>query len=155
MVQIRECTSNQYGTIYELFPPMVYTLRDTTLPNGLEVRYQKKYANWLCKGTDESYLIGKSQPIYDALREKTQADVNLKLGFYTVQGSTILETQPYPRLPTHKLFVHQPGEIWTYESMTPNFSAKDVVVECKHIHVNTDGNGRFIWYMKSITPMRF
>ena len=152
-IKIRECTSNEYGRIYEFFPPVNYTLHSTELPNGLEIRYNKKYANWKCNHDDETKINGKIQGVCSAIEHQLQDSIYWKKGFYTVYGGDIvLETQPFPRITTHKLFRHQPGEIWTYENLRPGFKAKDVVIECKHVHVNDGGHARLIWYMKSITP---
>jgi hypothetical protein len=129
-----------------------YTLYDTNLPNGLEIRYQKKYANWQCRHDDETKIIGKLEGVCSEMERQLQDSIHWTRGFYTVNGGVIIETQPLPRITTHKLFRHQPGEIWTYENLQPGFRAKEVSIECKHIHVNDDGKARLIWYMTSITP---
>lgn len=151
-IRIHQCSENGYGKLYEFYPPVWHTLKDTHLPNGLETRYNKKYANWTCSSDDESRMVHKLEPVCHQLEKTLQDTIYWTHGFYTTHSGIVLETQPLPRITTHKLFRHAPGEIWTYESLTPGFQAKDVDVECKNIHVNDDGKARMIWYMKSITP---
>lgn len=151
-IRINKCAENEYGCLYEFFPSVHHKLRQSSLPNGLEIRNQKKYANWTCYSDDELRVIDKLSGVSKQMEVQLQDPLHWKRGFYTVNTGTIIETQPFPRITTHRLFRHQPGEIWTYGDLRPGFVAKEVDIECRNIHVNADGQARFIWYMTSITP---
>jgi hypothetical protein len=158
---VRKCSSNEYGALYELIPPVRYTLRNTQLPNGLETHYDKKHLNWTCSDEDVRILYSQLTDIissvYRYINRDSPESVNFRHGFRLGQPDTpnMIETQTYPRITSHKIFVHEPGEIFTYGSLTPGFQASEVQIECKHIWTKTGTTDvRVVWYTSSVRPTR-
>jgi hypothetical protein len=171
MVSVRKCSSNDYGTLYELYPAIRHTLKHATLPNGLETHYDKKHLNWTCSDDDVDKLYGAlsdaSPRIYQCILRDVddrdsdsgsyshnQPNIDLRPGIREGTPS-IIETQTYPRITSHKLFEHEQGELMTFGSLTAGFTASTVSIECKHIWVNKQmTSAKAIWYTSRVRPMR-
>jgi hypothetical protein len=173
---IRKCSENDYGTLYELFPSIHYTIYDTNLPFGLETHYNKKHLNWTCSDDDAYALIERLSKLSKALYRTIQATttggagngdimmvpmssdtIPMRPGIRSGQSGypCIIETQPYPRMTSHKLFIHEKGEILTFNALVPGFSAKEIQVECKNIWVNKQGcEAKALWYTSRVRPAK-
>jgi hypothetical protein len=171
---IRKCSENDYGTLYELFPSIHYTIYDTNLPFGLETHYNKKHLNWTCSDDDASKLIERLSKLSKALYRTIQATcgnengdimmvpmssdtIPMRPGIRSGQSGYpyIIETQPYPRMTSHKFFIHEKGEILTFNALVPGFSAKEIQVECKNIWVNKQGcEAKALWYTSRVRPAK-